>query len=137
VVDHHRRILGSTASFFGARNDKTIVRHDRYITDVKYKVIHEDVTFDVSINDVLTTQTGVYYICDGGYHRWSCMRNPLKDTATRDRRLWSEWVESTRKNVECCFGILKARWRFLRNGIVLQKQEFIDTVFLPVVSCII
>lgn len=129
VVDHHRRILGSTASFFGARNDKTIVRHDRYITDVKYKLVNDDISFNVFIDGVLTPQRGVYYICDGGYHKWTCMMNPLKHTGTRDRRLWSEWVESTRKDVECCFGILKARWRFLRNGIVLQKQEFIDNVF--------
>ena len=128
-VDHHRKILGATASFFGARNDKTIVRHDKYITDVKYKLVHEEITFDVFINGVLTPQTGVYFICDGGYHRWSCMINPLKHTATRERRLWSEWVESTRKDVECCFGILKGRFRFLRNGIVLQKQDSIDNVF--------
>jgi hypothetical protein len=129
TVDHHRRILGSTSSFYGARNDKTIVRHDTYITDVRNKKVHEEVEYDMFINGVLKRVKGVYYLCDGGYHRWSCMINPIKHTISRGDRLWSEWVESTRKDVECTFGILKSRWRFLRNGIVLQNQSSIDFAF--------
>ena len=129
TVDHHRRILGSTSSFYGGRNDKTILRHDAYITDVRNKKVHEEVEYKIFVKGVLTTVKGVYYICDGGYHRWSCMINPIKHTISRGDRLWSEWVESTRKDVECTFGILKSRWRFLRNGIVLQKQSSIDLAF--------
>ena len=80
TVDHHRRILGSTSSFYGARNDKTIVRHDTYITDVRIKKVHEEVEYDMFINGVLKRVKGVYYLCDGGYHRWSCMINPIKHT---------------------------------------------------------
>ena len=129
TVDHHRRILGATSSFYGARNDKTIVRHDTYITDVKNKKVHEEIQYNIFINGISKSVKGVYYICDGGYHRWSCMINPIKHTIPRGDRLWSEWVESTRKDVECTFGILKSRWRFLRNGIVLQNQSLIDFAF--------
>jgi hypothetical protein len=45
TVDHHRRILGSTNSFYGDRNDKTIVRHDTYITYVRNKIVHDEVEF--------------------------------------------------------------------------------------------
>jgi Plant transposon protein len=38
------------------------------------------------------------------------MINPIKHTISRIDRLWSEWVEATRKDVECTFGILKSRW---------------------------
>ena len=37
TVDHHHRILASTTSYWGAKNDKTIVRGDTYITDVREK----------------------------------------------------------------------------------------------------
>ena len=33
------------------------------------------------------------------------------------------------KGRKCTFGVLKSRWRFLRNGIVLQKQTSIDYAF--------
>jgi hypothetical protein len=34
-----------------------------------------------------------------------------------------------RKDVECTFGILKGRFRILKNGILLQTQQQIDNVF--------
>lgn len=129
TVDHHHRILASTSSYWGAKNDKTIVRGDTYITDVREKKVHADVEYSVYVNGVLKPVKGVYYICDGGYHKWTCMMNPMKHTAIRSDRLWSEWLESTRKDVECTFGGLKSRWRFLRNGIVLQDQHSIDNAF--------
>jgi len=42
--------------------------------------------------------------------------------------LWSEWVESIRKDVECFFGVLKARFQFLRNPIEYNIFT-IDDVF--------
>ena len=38
---------------------------------------------------------------------------------------WSEWLESIRKDVECTFGILKARWRWLRSDILNQDKSLI------------
>ena len=37
------------------------------------------------------------------------MMNPMKHTSSRDQRLWSEWIESLTKDVECYFGILEGR----------------------------
>ena len=128
TVDHHRRILGATRSNYGARNDKTIVRLDDYIMDVKNEIVHNDIEFDVLINGELVKMKGVYYLCDGGYHKWLCMMNPMKHTSDRAQRLCSEWVESVRKDVECCFGILKGRFGFLRHGIILQDDARIDLV---------
>lgn len=133
TVDHHRKILGVTRSNWGTRNDKTIVRVDTYITDVHTGKVNSDIEYEVFIDGALTRMKGVYYLCDGGYHKWNCMMNPIKHTSSRNERLWSEWVESTRKDVECCFGILKGRFRFLRQGILLHTQEKVDTRFSRVV----
>ena len=102
---------------------------------MKFKRVHADTHFDIFVNGFIKSVTGVYYLCDGGYHKRTCMMNPLKHISTRSDRLWSEWVESTRKDVECTFGILKSRWRFLRNGIVLHDQNSIDNAFFT--SCIL
>jgi Plant transposon protein len=50
TVDHRRRILASTSSYWGAKNDKTIVRGDTYITDVKFKKVHSETRFDIYVN---------------------------------------------------------------------------------------
>ena len=49
--------------------------------------------------------------------------------------LWSEWMESVRKDVECTFGILKARFRILRVGIECHSMEEVDSIFKA--SCIL
>ena len=81
------------------------------------------------VGDVINEVGGVYFICDGGYHKWHCMIPPFKHAGPTKRVMWSEWVESTRKDVECCFGILKCRWKILKDAIMLQSQALIDTVF--------
>jgi hypothetical protein len=40
------------------------------------------------------------------------MINLLKCRSIGGNRLWSVWIESTGKDVECTFGILNRRWRF-------------------------
>ena len=48
---------------------------------------------------------GLYLICDGGYHRWRCMQAPTK-VCVGDPQLsvFSRWLESVQKDVECTFG---------------------------------
>ena len=130
VVDHSRRILSVTPSNFGTRNDKTIVRLDSYIMAIKEGLVNSDISFDIwKSENIVISETGVWLLCDGGYHKWLCMMNPMKHTASRVQRLWSEWVESVRKDVECVFGILKSRFRILKQGFLFQTQAMIDTVF--------
>jgi hypothetical protein len=45
------------------------------------------------------------------------------------KNIWSDTVESTRKDVERCFGILKKRWRCLINLIELQDPDHIERLF--------
>ena len=71
---------------------------------------------------------GLYFICDGGYHKWRCMQCPVKNTSAHDLRIWSKWLESVRKDIECTFGILKGRFRILKIPILLQSKEEIDNV---------
>ena len=52
----------------------------------------------------------------------------MEDTRSK-HALWSKWVESVRKDVECVFGILKGRWRCLKLPIFYQKKKDIDNMF--------
>ena len=41
---------------------------------------------------------------------------------------FSERLESVRKDAECTFGILKKRWRILKNQMLIYNKARIDTM---------
>jgi hypothetical protein len=45
------------------------------------------------------------------------------------KNIWSDTVESTRTDVERCFGILKKIWHCLINPIELQDPDHIECLF--------
>ena len=107
TVDHCRKILATTCLFYGAKNDKSIVRFDTHITDIRENKVYKDVEYEMYDEDGVsrTVKGGTWIICDGGYHKWVNMICGIKHPGNRADRLWSEWMESTRKDVECTFGI--------------------------------
>ena len=130
TVNHKRWIMSVTKGFYGSYNDKTIVKYDNFLTSIHNKELYEDVKFNLRKRDgTILNLKGAWVLCDGGYHRWRCMQCPVKDGSSVEERRWSKWAESMRKDSECCFGILKGRWRILKTGIKLQSRDIIDDVF--------
>ena len=107
LVNHRKLILNVTQGFYGATNDKTIVRFDKAAMDLKAgKYAHfEQEVFDAKGEKKLLK--GAYMINDNGYHKWSTMMEPSKTSKSDNELSWSEMLESLRKDVECVFGILK------------------------------
>jgi hypothetical protein len=70
-----------------------------------------------------------YVIVDGGYlNRDSLMCGyGISDDPMKYK--FSDWIASVRKDVECFFGILKQRFRFLVNPITLQRPEDVGNAF--------
>jgi hypothetical protein len=75
---------------------------------------------------------GVYLICDGRYHRCPCLISPVKAGVPGSAVMkWSSKVESMRKDVKGVFGILKARFKFLKNLNSLKHHaSSIDNAFV-------
>lgn len=117
ISDNNRKVLGIAPVQFGTRNDQHIVRLDPSVTKLRkewYKEVEWHL-FDADGNVV--TQKGVYLICDGGYLRWKTLICPFPSERHGTRKgYFSDNLESVRKDVECTFGILKARWRILEYG---------------------
>jgi hypothetical protein len=129
IVDHTKRILSATRSHPGARNDKTIIRYDSFMMEIK-NGRYKDETFELyNLDGSKVQQKGLYVISDNGYHRWDVLQCPLKHTSNDDAAVWSCALESVRKDVECTFGILKHRFRILRNPIEIHSQDRIDDAF--------
>ena len=76
-----------------------------------------------------------YVIVDGGYHNW-VVTIAANDSFRSDQPFinWRKRMESVRKDIECVFGRLKARFRILKNPILFQAKHKIDNIF---VSCCI
>jgi hypothetical protein len=76
------------------------------------------------------THIGMYCISDGGYPKMMYLIPPFKWTQVGTKKnIWSENVESTRKDVARCFGILKKIFRCLINPLELQDPSHIERLF--------
>ena len=58
------------------------------------------------------------------------MQCPIKCCTNEGELRWSTRLESVRKDVECFFGRLKARFRILHSHILFQHQSKVDNVFV-------
>jgi hypothetical protein len=136
VTGFNRQILGVSQAHFGTRNDKHIVRSDPTINSVRtgwYRKVRWR-WYDEDGNE--REDTGIYFICDGGYIRWPELICPYKHESVSSKKgYFSSKIESIRKDVECVFGILKKRWRCLDYGIRFKNMKKVEQVFT--VCCIL
>jgi Plant transposon protein len=135
TVDHMKRFQSTTIGHYGTTSDKTIVKFDGFVTEVKTNEFYTEAEFKLQVdNNKWISENGVYLLVDDGYHKWRIMQCPLKHTVKEDETRWSEFAESVRKVVECYFGILKKRYQILKNAMTWQYKSDIDNA---VFSCVI
>ena len=136
ISDYDRRICGVYGPQFGSRNDKHIVKNDDNVLavakdwpSVKWKYFDDD--------GKISTETGAYLICDNGYLQWPTLLCPFMRSETNGpyESCYSANLESVRKDVECVFGILKARFGFLDTGFKHRRILVCEWVFLA--CCVI
>ena len=135
TVNHRRRILSTTTGHPSRWNDKTLVRFDKFVSGIHDGSILEDVEFELlernEEGDIVTIKyKGAWLIVDNGYLRWAVTVPPIKISSDQTELRWSQWMESIRKDVECCFGIMKGRWRVLKSGIRLHGVDAADRVWM-------
>jgi hypothetical protein len=76
---HQRKIYHVSAGFAGSKNDKHISKMDSFITAVGSESIYRNFEWRMDVTETTTEQrSGVFLICDGGYHKWGHMICGLK-----------------------------------------------------------
>ena len=132
VSDYDRRITGVFGPHFGTQNDKHIVKMDPNVA-----TIHADWYAGIGWNyydeyGVVQTETGLYLICDNGYLQWPILICPFMrlHNSGRLEDYYSSNLESVRKDVECVFGILKARWTCLDKGFKYRDITHCRKIFV-------
>lgn len=115
TVDHNLRVLHVCSMFAGRFNDKTKVLYDDYVQKLRSGYYSG---FSYKLRDStgkVTTAFVPYLICDGGYHRWLQTMCGYKKTNVESLALWSKKLESTRKDAERVFGVMKKRFKVNHN----------------------
>jgi hypothetical protein len=129
-VNHRRRILATSDGCPGRWNDKSVLRFDRFLCDIRSGKLYSNEVFSLyDAEGVLHEYRGGWGLSDNGYLKWSSLMPPLKESSNYADIRWSKWLESMRKDVECTFGIMKGRWRILKTGIRIQGLDNIDHIW--------
>jgi hypothetical protein len=68
-------------------------------------------------------------ICEGGYPKYNCFICPLSTRVDRQSVIFSEYLESSRKDVECTFGQLKNRFRIFRRPLEMSSEYEMELLF--------
>ena len=75
-----------------------------------------------------------YLLTDGIYPPWSCFVQPIHELQGPMKEHYTKCQEGVRKDVECAFGVLQARWKIVKN---LVRQWDLDTISNIMMACII
>jgi Plant transposon protein len=67
TVNHRRWIMASSRGFVGSYNDKTIVKYDAFINDIRQRKTFHDYNLFLRRNGMQLSITGAWILCDGGY----------------------------------------------------------------------
>ena len=130
-VAHTGEILYVPRSLGGRNNDKTCARVHRLLLGLQDRSLYGAEEFTLYRLGGLPPliHKGLYSICDGGYHEWRAIQFPAKLSSDAMGARWSKRLESVRKDVECCFGRLKRRFRILGSAVKADSAEKIDNIF--------
>ena len=140
TCSHSRRIFYCSPGFEGSKNDKTISKYDSFIDKVRTDRLYTEAEWPMNTASGIVPRSGAYLLCDGGYHKWFEMMCGLKHTSSVPHSLWSCQLESVRKDIECCFGILKMRFTILANPLQYHSKtpfEFLTKMNNIMHSCCI
>ena len=106
TVTHSKKFQATTIGHYGTTSDKTIVKFDRLVRNIRTKKYFTNAEYKLQISpNEWITEKGVYILVDGGYHKWRIMQCPIKHTPDIDEIRWSEFTESIRRDVEYSFSI--------------------------------
>lgn len=129
IVDHSNRVLDCQRPVLATINDKIIYNGD-------------DVNFTVRVGPQSTdciTLKSCYVIADGGYLNKRVIFSAFPNTAETNpvRYKFHDWIAIVRKDVECFFGILKQRFRYLKNPNNCTRSTKYMMYLFAVVHCTI
>ncbi|CAL9004795.1 unnamed protein product [Prunus brigantina] len=119
-------------AFFGVagyQNDLNVLGQSPMVDEV-LRGHSPQVTYQINN----TVYSGVYYLADRIYPRWMTFVKTILNPQSEKERSFASFQEGYRKDVERCFGILKARWAIIRGFARMLDEEVMQSIMM---TCII
>jgi len=143
TVGHNHIIYYVSRTFPGTYADKSIVRYDQFLQQVRRDPLYTQFPFKVTTSLGSREMRGVYSLSDCGFHPWRTLQFPVKRPWSMEALLWSARVSEKGatfatcasvepdykrectcvQDVECAFGRLKGRFRILKLPLRFHKIE--------------
>lgn len=114
VADHRRYIWQASFGDAGSLNDLNVLD--------KSSIVGSLLTGDLSIKTEPykingTTRDCMYFLVDGIYPEWAIFVNTYTDPIDPKKNTFAKRQESTRKDIECAFGVLVQRFHVLQHPL--------------------
>ena len=120
-----------TFGTYGSCNDKTLIRFDDWINDIRMLELYTGIKYELRISETESfMQEGVYVIVDGGYHKWKASMCASRIPTNPDYVAWRNQMESVRKDIEDIFGVIKGRFRVCKLPVLFHFKEQVDNLVL-------
>ena len=116
----------------GSNNDINVLNNSNLFTEVLHGRAPE-VQFMVNGNEY---NMG-YYLTDGIYPEWATFVKSVHRPLSAKDKLFAQKQEGARKDVECAFGVLQARFAILRNPARMWQSETLSQIMYVALYCII
>ena len=99
----------------GTTNDKTMVSFSPLFIEIFNRTyeLHLPTPYRLNANSV--ERSIAYFLGDGIYPRYPIFVLPIHETEEEGKKRYSKRQEGRRKDIERAFGVIKARFRILRN----------------------
>ena len=131
TVDHKYKIMHVTRALSGSTKDSLVMLEDEFHSQTMARDLYQNFEFDMyDAYGQKVKQKGVYTLCDGGYGAARNLACSFKNCGVTGPKFdWSCWIGSIRKDSECTFGILKARFQLLYTRLKRRNANHIERLF--------
>ncbi|CAB1116712.1 unnamed protein product [Ectocarpus sp. CCAP 1310/34] len=151
TCDHSGRIIAATKTYPGAENDKTVIARDKSIWRIRdeepwksyytraWIIVDGGYPKSLETDHVVSTQVRIKPTPDSHFRsavsHIPLLIPPIKTHNTVEEHDWSRRLESMRKDIECCFGRVKGRWRLFGGDMLFSTRQKVDNAWFT--ACIL
>ncbi|XP_057791243.1 uncharacterized protein LOC131008376 [Salvia miltiorrhiza] len=121
--------VGAQRGFPGSRNDINVLHQLPVFSDI-LEGRAPKVSYVINGHE----KDMGYYLTDGIYPSWAAFVKSVNGPQTRKHQLFAQHQEAARKDVERAFGILQARFNFIKRPCLMWDRDMMRKVML---ACII